>query len=904
MPAINCRIDRKQHKKLFNIIGEWAESDLAQNNFRDSYDAALKLLEPVFNVDANTITEVPLSDGQIGVYQSRLKELNKAIKQGRLGNIFSQFFYTTQHYGKRDPIISNDFTQKQRIQQTYKENTNKIDVYLKAITDGLRDSALYDGMTKRGIRNAKKELKGLNELYAQGKAAYLNNEIPKAKELQREYMAKEKELMDGTYGSIVNKMVNIIEKDIPKIVKEKKYKIDADGSIDTSLLAKDLKELYPKEDTLLQTVVTYTKLTNDLYSMLDNATNKHVDIIIKKLESSGKIDNARDLKEIKKSLNEKMKPQREIGYYPHFTRDFNISLMDGYMTKLSNLQDSINPYNLTKKQKSVDEAISDVRAYLSEFTQKRARDPETNEFIFDYSRNLPEVLANYSHDVARFNFNSFMNANFIESLNAIEKIYQTDGDAKGYAQNIADYIQDMHVAYNGKGESSVSTNNLVRSILSFEFISKLGYNPRSAVRNATQRALDFVVWGRYGKKKIKNYLENEGVLDIDIQKFLIDKGILFKEAAPDIEETLRTKKISEMNLVQWNDDTNKFEYVKTTKGEKLADGLSFLATKTSGMHRFAENKNRMATFKFAFGQMHKYLNTVDFKAKLSKEGKSEKQITEVIQKKAENYATRMTVLNHFDYSQYAKSPFMRTKAGAILGQFQHYSFEFFERNVGILKEGKEDIKSGSIIKKLLSGEGKAEGLSQSMRMGLIYFLAPAIAASITGLNFKSLIQHDTAERVSKLALLFTGDEEEIIAANYGKDFFLNTLGPGVGTVVDVGLALDFIDTDTPGLGFIASNYRRYDPNYDDKSITKNLSIINVASGRLIDRHIPQMLSGRVGWAVQSEMGLYATEESKKSQQRLMESIGFDPKKRSEKLKKDKADVNVQDVLASLDFLSV
>ena len=44
MPAINCRIDRKQHKKLFNIIGEWAESDLAQNNFRDSYDAALKLL--------------------------------------------------------------------------------------------------------------------------------------------------------------------------------------------------------------------------------------------------------------------------------------------------------------------------------------------------------------------------------------------------------------------------------------------------------------------------------------------------------------------------------------------------------------------------------------------------------------------------------------------------------------------------------------------------------------------------------------------------------------------------------------------------------------------------------------------------------------------------------------------
>tara|TARA_Y100000004_G_C8957828_1_gene431659 strand:+ start:5847 stop:8576 length:2730 start_codon:yes stop_codon:yes gene_type:complete len=909
MPNINCRIDRQQHKKLFEVIGEWAESDIAKQNFRDSYDAALKLIEPVFNVDANIITEIPITDGQIGVFKNRLKKLNDSINNGTLGSKFSQLFWTTSHQGKRDPIIANDFTQKQRIQQAYQENTNKIDVFLRSITTGLKDTALLKGMSKKGIKNTERELKDLNELYAKGKVAYLNNDTKLARELHIEYSTKEKELMDGEYGSVLNKMVSIIEKDIPKIIKEKDYKINQDGTVDTSKLLKDLKELHPDENELLNTVMTYTDLTNELYTMLDNATNKHVDVIIKKLESTGKIESARDLKEIKKSLLDKMKPQREIGYYPHFTRDFNISLMDGYMSKLATLQDSMNPYNLTKKEKSIDDAISDVRAYLSEFTRKRAKDPETGEFIFDYSKNLPEVLANYAHDVARFNFNSFMNANYIDSLNAIEKIFKTDGNAKNYATNIAQYIQDMHTAYNGKGESSISTNNLVRSMLSFEFVSKLGFNPRSALRNATQRVLDLVVWGPVQLKKLSKYRKSEGILNFDLDKFLTQKGILFQEASPDVAGTLGSLgRANEMSMVEWDTDKNKFVFVKRKKGEKVANVMSGIAAKSSVMHRKIENINRKATFQTAFAQMHKYLNTADYKSKLSKEGLSDKQIQQRIQRNSENFATRMTILNHFDYSQYAKSPFMRTKLGALVGQFQHYSFEFLERNISIINEAKYDIKSGSVAKKLLSGNGQAEGLSQAARMALIYFVAPTVGAVLSGVDFKNLLQHDTANRIATLAKILTTDEEnidEVIAERtYGKGA-LAYLGPSADTAIDVidvtiemGQALEFIDSDVPTLNSVINKYAEYDFNKDMETHIKAISIFNVFGGRLVDRHIPQIVQGRLGWAVQSESGLYATEYSKGLQKKVGGMLGIDTRTKAQKAK----DKKTKDILASIDLI--
>lgn len=54
-------------------------------------------------------------------------------------------------------------------------------------------------------------------------------------------------------------------------------------------------------------------------------------------------------------------------------------------------------------------------------------------------------------------------------------------------------------------------------------------------------------------------------------------------------------------------------------------------------------------------------------------------------------------MNHFDYADYAKSKALRSKAGRFFGQFQHYSFEFFERNMKILREAKYDVSAGKLL---------------------------------------------------------------------------------------------------------------------------------------------------------------------------------------------------------------
>ena len=223
--------------------------------------------------------------------------------------------------------------------------------------------------------------------------------------------------------------------------------------------------------------------------------------------------------------------------------------------------------------------------------------------------------------------------------------------------------------------------------------------------------------------------------------------------------------------------------------------MSTIAAKSSFLHRKAENSNRKNTFKLAYSQMYRWLDTPDYRQSREDKGRKGKQVTQDIQNAARRYAINMVVMNHFDYADYAKSKALRTTAGRFLGQFQHYSFEFFERNLKIMREAKHDVLAG----KLLPGND-ARGLQQAYRMGLLYFMAPVVASAITGVNFDNLIEHDTGTRLKQLAVALTGDEEEIKDAFYGKGPLLATFGgPLVSDVIYVGVMMDLIDLDADSI---------------------------------------------------------------------------------------------------------
>jgi len=219
------------------------------------------------------------------------------------------------------------------------------------------------------------------------------------------------------------------------------------------------------------------------------------------------------------------------------------------------------------------------------------------------------------------------------------------------------------------------------------------------------------------------------------------------------------------------------------------------------------------------------------------------------------------VLNHFDYADYAKSKLLTKSWGRFMFQFQHYSFEFFERNAKIVREAKHDIKEG----RLLPGEN-AQGLQKAYRMAIAYFGAPVMASMLMGVDFTNLIEHDTATRLKQLAVAFTGDDDEIKQAFYGKGPIVSTFGgPLMSDLLDIGVMLDLINIDEESLLALLSGLEKYDPSTQSTGLSKKIRILNTFLGRAVERHIPQMKKGRVGWAVQQEFGLYPTAEARKAQ---------------------------------------
>ena len=493
---------------------------------------------------------------------------------------------------------------------------------------------------------------------------------------------------------------------------------------------------------------------DSLYGQLRNGVDAKIDGIIARMQFTQGEMSVGKLNSIKEKLRGKLMPKYEgNGFFPHYTRDLSVDFMQKLMPHLDKLQEYSNPYVKTKgNQETISQVIDGIDTFISGHTKKRSKD-------YEYSKNFLSSVQNYMSDVNRFNHRAFMDKHMLEGLTAVERIYKLDGDAKGYGESVVNYLKDMHYASNGTSDMSPRTRALMRTLLGFEFISKLGYNPRGAARNFMQRLLDFVEMGGGAKGKAQDIMNRIGAISEEsIDAELKKVGLLFEEGAPQLIETEVGRSASFQKQVEYDSVTDKYKFVKESRIERIADKVGWAANKASILHRAAENSNRKRTFKIAFAQMYDWLDGPKYRQVLKEKNPdiSDAQVNAMIKKKASNYAINMTVLNHFDYAEYAKSPFMRTKTGRILGQFQHYSFEFFERNARILREAKGDLKAGE----LLPGQD-AQGLAKAYRMSLAYFIAPAIASAMTGVTFDNLVEHDTVERLKQLAVAFTGDERHI-----------------------------------------------------------------------------------------------------------------------------------------------
>ena len=903
----------KNFQELIRGIKKWAESDINRDYFSDPYEAAFKMVETEFHgMDIKTLEHNPeLSAGQVGSYKSRLRELSNNIRNGSLETKWLETWWRpATGFAAKDPVVGQLLKDMQRSGFHFRANEMRDTTLFNGILSNLKNEAgIRSGKYFKGrsLKQAQDKLDALDVEYRQAITDWQNKQPGASDEIVRVRREMNKLVKDSelkVYDDLLYLIEGKSKKEgedtvhtagIPKLLQDKFLEIKRknpskaqriqNGKESLKLNKNDLLKLTLENgdkmsDNMYSALTSYMTMMDGMYNTLRGGVRKILKSRELKMEHAG--HSTSKIKATLESLESKLMPKYEQGYFPHYTRDLNASFMDGLMGKVEELQASTT-YDESVKTRTVDDILDDMKNYADGHVTGRAQD-------YDYSRNFVNSVSNYIKDVNRFNFAAFMDAHIVESLTKVEKIYKTKGDAGEYARTLTSYIEEMHRAVNGDTDVSRNTRAMMKSLLGFEFISKLGFNPRGAARNFTQRLLDYVHWGPVQIKNAKKYLEEmtfeTGDYELYIEKALRESGLLFQGASPEYLQSGLDAPSNIFKTRTWNDVDGKWEMVSETKMEKIANKIQGVAgTKMiTGMHRWAENTNRAHTFKIAFAQMHKWMQATgvreqmlkdrsetDYGKKRIAEGKevlSDAQFEKVIRDKAKNYAINMVIMNHFDYGDYAKNKASRTKMGRFMLQFQHYSFEFFEKNLKILRESKHDIATGQLLNSLGFFVGKdtsAHGLEKAYRMGMAYFMVPAVISQIFGVNANNLVEHDTIERMKQWFTYFTSeDDDEVDAAFFGKGPILGTIGgPLLSDIIDIGVMTDLVSLDEDSILTLISGLEANDPS-TSTDFGRKLKILNTFAGRAYERHWPSVRGGQVGFALQQEFGFYPTPEARKA----------------------------------------
>tara|TARA_Y100000310_G_C20486374_1_gene717056 strand:- start:414 stop:968 length:555 start_codon:yes stop_codon:yes gene_type:complete len=152
------------------------------------------------------------------------------------------------------------------------------------------------------------------------------------------------------------------------------------------------------------------------------------------------------------------------------------------------------------------------------------------------------------------------------------------------------------------------------------------------------------------------------------------------------------------------------------------------------------------------------------------------------------------------------------------------------------------------------------------RLGLVYFAAPYLASMLIPVDWGNLIEHDTYNRLEKMGTLFWGDDDDIKKAFYGKGPIMGQIGaPVISDLMTIGSLYDIINMDEDGLGNLLLGYQDYGNISGDQKTYQVLRTLNTTLGRFTHRTMPQLVKGNLGYAVQSELGLYHTDKKAQKQ---------------------------------------
>ena len=593
-------------------------------------------------------------------------------------------------------------------------------------------------------------------------------------------------------------------------------------------------------------------------------------------------------------------------------------------------------------------------------------------------------LNKYVHDVASANFRARVNLAYVDGIKSlVEAVRKANtGGWKKSKQSIeiGDYANEMISTMAQIRDSAVNNykgtmgemDNIVRLINGFEYVSKLGFSLKSGIKNRTQGFWNWIEFGTMGYVRSNKFyngtdrpydatrgekeITNTGMAHRQLRRMGLmmgekgDAANISAATAGSIDAVIVPKGFS------LNAEGALIHASKASNLKRAADGMAWLADISSkytlfgpkGSQQWAENKNRLNTFKMSFA--HAFMleqKRYDYwKDKLAKDKKgkepTETQIYDAMENAAGNAAQEMVKKLHFDYDNWSKAAILQGQVGKTIGQFQHFKFAFFDLNYKLVRDVVNDVKDLNIVE-INPYTGKKQinqNFQQLMRMQMIYSMLGGLAAlvfdvdiggafSSVGYQFGTedqkgkfisgsktgLIDNPILEEASKLINYLGADrkdgtreyEEALYGTYFGKGPMLSNLGPFVSDLLTIAELFDFNN-------LTSEEYeKRKNLNYEPSTPEWRYQIariFNVQGARTGWHTIPALLRGDIEQALRVETGMYKPRWIHKWRQenapKLAKALGYsregffkkDPFKGRRK-KKQGSSVDRKSVLRSL-----
>tara|TARA_R110002020_G_scaffold824_6_gene4053 strand:- start:1330 stop:4191 length:2862 start_codon:yes stop_codon:yes gene_type:complete len=605
---------------------------------------------------------------------------------------------------------------------------------------------------------------------------------------------------------------------------------------------------------------TWVEIRPKLFKDMKQALGKYVNT----LKNSSNADQYVPIIKNLEKLNENLLPTKN--YFP--TQLLNI------FPTMKTIQDSMyNNKNIKSESfKQIDEYVNAmVDNVINQVGVTNHAKEKSTSNDKRYNKNIIGVLDAYVNDVTKFNYMVNTTDSLLKGIKNLRG--QSEGEISGSTKVYMDYLFDTHATMMGYNMKSPQLSSFARGITSWQFISKLGFNLRTAARNSTQSLQNLVYFGFSGWNGANKYLKESKLSDV-VKKEMERHGVYFDEVReladmkgifPDTE----TSKINGQEILVWKTDSTK---------ERFLNGLDKVAQVSSKPMRYIENNlNRKVTFKIAFAQAHEQINSNrgDIKRLIEDARKTDKgaftdtefgktineKIDRHVANKSSRFAANMVKLLHYEYSAYGKPQIMQKPIGAIAGQFMTYSFNFFNYQKNIVQTGGRD---------LLAGDWKSPDAHRLGRLGMMYFFINGVLSTAFNTEFGNLVQNDTVDRARQFVDVFSSDDEKRQRAFFGKGPIIGTIGgPFISDMVTLGNVAGFYDMlgdwdkgDRGALSYLAG-YQDYSDSRKNQKLFDVTRTINSELGRLLFVTGPRAYDG-AGFATLAgmELGLYSSKELK------------------------------------------